>query len=117
MEKRAAKTIIPEGSLFLLTHGSYSDYEMMTVCRAKIDIDTHELRESYLLRYPKQRSGAYFEESQFIAWVIVEVGVAEEVPCWEWHVSDYHNVSEMSLDTVEPHDWTKELKELHEGDE
>ncbi|MBX9582444.1 MAG: hypothetical protein K2X87_19240 [Gemmataceae bacterium] len=90
MSKREQKRqIIPRGTVFTVTSGAYSDYSVLAVCRAVADIDTSAELAGYLKLWPEQKKDYSFHEFQFLAWLLNERRLAEEVPFMEFHVGTY----------------------------
>ena len=81
--------IIKEGTIFAITCGKYSEFEVVTICRASTDFDIFELREEYLSIHPEQREDCLFKEYEFINWVLVVRCLAEELDYWTWHIGKY----------------------------
>ena len=87
--KKKREMKIKKDDLFILTHGCYSDYSLITVCKALEDIDILFLKEEYLSTNPEQRGRHSFSDYEFTKWLVVDKRMAEEVHCLEWHLGDY----------------------------
>ena len=83
------ENIIKKGKLFVMTHGEYSDYELMTICKASQDIDVFALQEEYLENFKKE---GWQTVPNFIKWLTVDKNVAEEFLYTEWHLGTYGNI-------------------------
>lgn len=81
--------IIPEGMLFTITAGEYSDYETITLCRAQKEIDVSALQEEYLLLNEDQRGDLKFNTFAMINWLINHTDYVEELDFSEMHTGDY----------------------------
>lgn len=88
---------IKKGSFFALTNGCYSDYEMVTICKATQDIDVSALHDEYLSLRPEQAKEFRFKDDEFIKWLIVDKKVCKELDYFEWHLGNYSD-GEFSLD-------------------
>lgn len=95
MEKN--ERIIKKRKVFVVTRGIYSDYELYLVCRALVDIDIDGLKEEYFQEYPKQKEEYEFSFERFVAWLIINKKVCEELDYYEWHVGSYSKAN-FSLD-------------------
>lgn len=85
---------IKQGEIVILSSGCYSDYSIYGLFVAKNDIDTGELRNTWINLHPEQTDKYSFEESQFIDW-IKELDLLEPISSKEWFMSAYSNISEM----------------------
>ena len=85
---------IPEGALFTVTSGAYSDYYVRGVFRAKQQINIEAARNEWLDNHPDQRALYSFDESAFLASLAVFM---EPVECWELHLTDYRNADEIAV--------------------
>lgn len=91
---------IPAGSLLTVSSGTYSDYSITGVFRAKADIDAAALLDEWLRLHPEQAKEYRFREHEFMGWV-ARKDLLEAIPCFEWHITDYSNASDMCVDTLE----------------
>lgn len=89
--------IIKKDTLFIVTSGVYSNYEVVTLCKARQDIDMDSLRTEYLKMYPEEAKEYLFEEFKFTKWLLVDVNIAEELTYAELHLTDYSTVNEMDV--------------------
>lgn len=87
---------IPAGTLLTISTGCYSDYYVRGVFRACKDIDADALSKQWLTLHPEQSDGYRFREDDFLAWLAVS-GYLEDVPSWEWHLSNYSRIDEMMV--------------------
>ena len=87
---------IPAGSLFTVSTGEYSDYDVKGVFRAVADIDPNALRDEWIAAHMDQADDYCFDYSAFMG-DAVRRGLLEAVPCFEWHQCDYSRADEMSL--------------------
>jgi hypothetical protein len=88
---------IPAGSLFTVTTGVYSSYEVTGVFRAAADIDPQALLDEWLEVHPEQKQQFSFIEDRFLAFVFRK-GLMEPVDTYEWHLADYSSSSAMDVD-------------------
>jgi hypothetical protein len=86
---RSAAKMIKKGSLFIITSGEYSDYELVTICKALCDIDVQGAKAEYLQAYPEQGEDYKFRYGKFVTWLINEKRIAKELDYFEWHTDDY----------------------------
>ena len=83
--------IVKKGELLVLTTGEYSDYELITICRAKQDIDLKSLAEEYRqIRRAQDRHSWWGAPDGFTKWIIVDKNLADEVPYRECRVQFCH---------------------------
>lgn len=93
--------IIKKGELFILTEGEYSDYQIITLCRALTDLNTANLLNEFTgeerkIGPLKINPYEYWErprDSNFPNWIMNVKKVAEEVPLTEWHYETYNEMS------------------------
>jgi len=90
------RIVIERGSLFVLSSGEYSDYQIYAVCRAKCDIDLEALEDEYLASHPEQRRRYGISFYEFISWLIAQKQVAEELDYQEWYLGAYGLESELT---------------------
>jgi hypothetical protein len=93
----AEMATIPAGAIFTVTTGCYSDYYVKGVFRAKEPIDAAALRAEWLSLHPEQSQRYEFKENGFLGWAFGK-GLFEPVESWEWHLDDYGDAAEMSVD-------------------
>ena len=86
---------LKQGSLFTLSHGEYSDYVIIALCRATEDIDIEALREEYMELYPEQREEYEFSPYQFANWLVNVRRSCEEVEYFYWHIGNYGTAYDM----------------------
>ena len=79
---------IKKGEIFLFSNGEYSDYEIVTICKAKNDIDIETLKEEYIKNNPDEKED-YFEYYKFVKWIIVDKRLADEIEYKEWYLGEY----------------------------
>ena len=79
--------VIPAGTIFTISTGTYSDFYVHGVFRAVVDIDTNILLEEWLSVHPDQKEGFRFDQSGFIE-LIVRRGMIEQVESMEWFLGD-----------------------------
>ena len=91
--------IIPAGSIFTITKGAHSNYEVTGVFRALLDIDTELLSKNWIKMNPDQSEPYKFDEDTFIGRAFRE-GYFEQLPSFEWHLCDYGSMDEMELTTI-----------------
>lgn len=82
---------IPQGALFTITTGCYSDYQVSGVFKALKEIDTDKLKEAWIAVHPEQSARHEFEDAAFLA-DCVRQGLFEQVECWEWHTETYSSI-------------------------
>src|SRR5512139_289415 len=85
---------IPQGALFTITTGEYSDYTVHGVFRALKEIDMDALRKQWLRNHPEQKEMHTFDEHQFLA-AMTRRGLFKPVKSWNWHLGDYGNIDRM----------------------
>lgn len=85
---------IPKDTLFTITSGVYSDYEVHGVFRAVKSLNTAMLRIDYLCAHPEQR-GVGFRERDFLGW-LARQNLIEPVESMEWFLGD-RDCHEMSV--------------------
>lgn len=90
---------IPAGALLTITTGEYSDYCIKGVFRASRQLNCDALKSAWLQLHPDQLEAYSFEEREFLAWLAAE-GWLEPVDCFEWHLSDYRDVENMSVEKL-----------------
>jgi len=77
--------MIEKGNLFIFTSGEYSDYQVVTLCKAAEDIDMEETMKEYYALFPDERDN-YLRNNVFINWAINTKKIAEELDYAEWHL-------------------------------
>lgn len=88
-------TIIPAGTLVVLTWGEYSDYDMLALCRAETDIDTDALAQEFIAmrKDAAADSDEYvstrFSRFAFLKWLVVDKKVLSDQSYAEWHLGSY----------------------------
>lgn len=89
MSEREAKSVIPQGSIFVLTLGEFDEqrYGITGVFRALVDIDHVALVEAWFKKYPHRRRYYQFGDSEFVKEVLL-TGYAEQIPALEWNVNE-----------------------------
>jgi len=80
---------IKKNEMFLFSAGSYSNYEVITICKAKTDIDIELLKKEYLKNNPDEEEDYCFKQYKFVKWIIVDKKLAEEIRYKEWHLGSY----------------------------
>lgn len=90
------KIFIPKGKIFIETFGEYSDYIMVSVCRALKDIYPKKITEEFLFEKKGETSkdSRYYE---FVNWMIIN-GYAEEFEYDELHAVIYYREEDINLD-------------------
>lgn len=87
---RVQSRIIPKGQTFVLTSGSYSDFEIDGVYRAMRDVALAGEIEDYLAVRPEEDKRYVWRASGFISWLIAGGAIAPvELDWWEVHMGDY----------------------------
>lgn len=81
--------IISKGTTFLLSKGEYSNYDILTICRADADIDTDVCLGEYLKLHPEQVEGYGFRFFTFAKWLIADKKLVTELEYAEWHMGGY----------------------------
>jgi len=89
---------IPAGSLLTITTGEYSDYTVHGVFRAIKDLDVDALKAEWLLVHPNQAENYKFSAVAFLAHI---ANLLEPVECFEWHLADYGNITEMFVSRLD----------------
>lgn len=82
---------IPAGSVFTITKGVYSDYGVLGVFRARVEIDTDVQLKGFLLKHPEARIDGDWDwdaQEKFVAW-LTKAELIEPVPSFEMHLGDY----------------------------
>lgn len=82
-----ADIVVKEGSTFLITAGSYSDYHIRAALVAKKDIPLTKIA----LKFPEKDSDGFTiwdRQSDFVAYLVKE-GYAEDAGVREYHIGDY----------------------------
>ena len=82
---------IKKGELFLLSCGTYSDYDVKCLCRALVDIDCKNLVSAFRADNPDFKQ--YDSESKVIHWMINVKKMAEEVQRKELWLGDYGDLN------------------------
>ena len=79
-------TLIKKDTVIAITCGVYSDYEMLTICKALQNFDIAELSEEY-----KKDNGSksFFN---FVKWLIVDKRMCDEFDYLELHIGDYRDI-------------------------
>lgn len=81
--------VIKKDQIFLVSEGSYSDYQIKAVVVAKQDIDPVALYEAYKKENPIG-TDKYGSRSRFFAWLLLpDTGLVEEIKCLEWNLGEY----------------------------
>lgn len=75
--------IIKEGTLFVFTSGSYSDYQMYTACVALRDINVKEEIDLFSKSAIKARTYSLMN------WVVNIRKAAKEIQLVDWWMNDY----------------------------
>lgn len=88
--------IIPAGSLLTISTGEYSDYSIHGVFRAIHNIDAETLRLRWLADHPEEAERYRFNAMAFLA-AATKAGLVEQVECWEWHLDDDCDASDMTV--------------------
>ena len=74
---------IPEGTVVMLSYGSYSDYEWVCLARAKRDVDVQLAMQEW--KAARARTG--YGVGSEVAWLVGVSGYFEELPRpLEWNV-------------------------------
>jgi hypothetical protein len=80
--------IIKKGTLIAFTHGEYSDYRLLTIAKAKQDLDIMALREIYLEAHPNNKGEYNFKRFQFLNW-LTQQRLIKELDYCEWLLGTY----------------------------
>lgn len=80
--------ILPEGTIFLLSSGAYSDYSILALLRATQDLDLDKFVAGYLAANPEQVGKYKFKQYQF-ANELVASGMVEEIRTKELYIAEY----------------------------
>jgi hypothetical protein len=77
---------IPAGTIFYASRGEYSDYSVIAILRAKVELVPELLRDKFLEENP----GSRWERKPFVSW-LYEKDLVELLEHWEWNVDDYND--------------------------
>lgn len=80
--------MIKKDELLVLTTGEWSDYEMITICKALVDLDIEVLQSEYIKRYNRVDASSVIS-SRFVTWLISKQFMVE-LSYRELHFSSYH---------------------------
>jgi len=86
---------ITKGKLFVITHGEYSDYDLIALCKAKKDLEIDKLVEKYIKIANVNRtylSGSF----KFVNWLINSESCIEELELNELNL--YYMFEQISLE-------------------
>lgn len=87
-----ADHVIPAGTVFVVTHGAYSDFSLMAIARAKKDINVESALRQYAILYPPrdyrgmQGVEQRVDVDKVLAWLVGDSGLAEELPFSELYM-------------------------------
>jgi len=81
-EKPKLMEVISAGSLFTISTGQCSDYDVHGAFRAIKDIDAEALRSLWLETHPEQKENYEFNASEFLGWV-TRLGFLEPLDSFE----------------------------------
>ena len=79
---------IKKGSLFVITSGEYSDYQMITLCKATQYIDVSALRTEYLA-LSADGKWHWNDNNKFVKWLIVDRKACKELDYSEFYLGGY----------------------------
>jgi hypothetical protein len=84
---------IKTGQTVIVSEGEWSDYSILFIVRALVDVDVIALKEEWLSLHPEQREEYHFESYQFFAWVMSQgIFTPVSVDWLEWHIASYGNL-------------------------
>ena len=78
-----------KGELLLLTSGEYSDYSAHALGRVLEDFDPEALQAEWLRLHPDQATDYRANLGAFIAWIINDKALVEELNYREMNVGSY----------------------------
>ena len=78
--------IIERGKIIVVTSGSYSDYNIIFVGKANMEIDTEKIEEEYRLTLPEEKRSGDIKSSEFAKWITIDKGYVEEIDYSEWDI-------------------------------
>lgn len=83
--------IVQKGERIVITHGCWSDYQILTVAEAVESFSIDFARKEYMTWAAAKNLDDYNHEYKFLAWLVSVRGLLLEVPVnWrEWHLGDY----------------------------
>lgn len=87
---------ISKGEIILITSGEYSDYNVYGLLIALEDINTEELRNAYINKFPEQTDKYGFKEEIFLQY-LKHLNLVKEIHFKEWYLASYSNISEMQV--------------------
>lgn len=81
-------TSIPQGMVFLVTHGAYADFSVDSLLRAKEALNVEELYKKFLIEKNVSDREIY-QQGPFLSWLKEQVDLVEVVTCVTLHLGDY----------------------------
>jgi len=81
--------IIPKGTVFVVTHCEYSEYKIVDVCEALVDLNVEALKKEYLSEYPEYKDVGDFEGHMATTWMIEEKHYAKKIEYVELWLGNY----------------------------
>ena len=85
--------IIPKNTLVLITSGVYSDYTLMTIAKAKREIDIYALRDEWIALHPEQAKTYSFSRFKFLDWICNNKKLFKELSYMEFHLTSYEDLT------------------------
>jgi hypothetical protein len=87
---------IKAGEYITLASGEYSDYYIRGLAIALVDINTDEVRNDYINKYPEQTSRYEFKDDLFCEYLI-NCNLIKIIPYKEWYMGSYSSISDMTV--------------------
>jgi len=78
--------MIKKGTMFIISSGEYEDYKVMTICRAKADIDPKALYAEYIQVDQQSAEDTISGFGAFAKWMIVDKRLCEELDYTELYL-------------------------------